>query len=200
MEKRRKSGILEGMDTSSPSHWPTLWRGESSGVLFDEFSLSKTQAGSGFFFAEKQEDAAWYACPGTAARPFVVDPGKCLDLRDPYHAYIQNPAVCALIDDLKSEFDEWVDRSSGEPGHPNDWLESGTLYDYEGNGQGQRWHTLFRLAWAHGFDSVVVHDATDGVDGRVATTWVVRTPSQIYPAPEPSVAPPKTAAKAPGLR
>lgn len=186
------------MDTPLPPHWPTLWRGESSGVLFDEFELSKTQAGSGFFFAEQKECAAWYACPGTQPRCFVIDPGQCLDLRDPYHAYIRNPAVRALIDDLKSGFDEWVDRSSGEPGHPNDWLEAGTLYDYEGTGQGQRWHTLFRLAWAHGFDSVVVHDATDGGPGEVATTWVVKNPDRIHPvsSPKPSAAP----SKLPGFR
>lgn len=101
----------------------------------------------------------------------------------------QNPVVRDLIDDLKDEFDEWVDRASGEECHPNDWLDAGTLYDYEGNGGGQRWHTLFRLAWAHGFDSVVLPDATDGVGDGVATTWVVRGSSQIHPVPQLEASP-----------
>lgn len=180
-----------------------MWRGESSGVLFDEFDLSKTNAGSGFFFAQNKEHAQWYAASGTQARCFTLDPGNCLDLRDPYGAYISNPVIRALIDDLKDEFDEWVDRSSGEEGHPNDWLESGTLYDYEGNGRGQRWNTLFRLAWAHGFDSVVLHDATDSARGEVATTWIVKDARQIHSGPEQKQKPePDSLAprRSPGLR
>lgn len=177
------------MDPSPPPHWPVLWRGESSGELFEQFDLTKTQAGSGFFFAEKRENAAWYAAPGTEPRAFRVDPGSCLDLRDAYGAYIRNPAVRKLIDDLRSEFEDWTDRASGEEGHPNDWLEAGTLYDYEDNGSGQRWHTLFRLAWAHGFDSVVLPDVTDGVGGEVAITWVVKDPAQIHPAPGHDMSP-----------
>ena len=157
--------------------------------MFEQFDLGKTMAGSGFFFAEEKENAAWYAAPGSEPRAFRIDPGNCLDLRDAYGAYIQNPAVRDLIDDLKGEFDEWVDRASGEEGHPNDWLDAGTLYDYEGNGGGQRWHTLFRLAWAHGLDSVVLPDATDGVGDGVATTWVVRGSSQIHPVPQLEASP-----------
>lgn len=161
------------------NNYQLVWRGESSGEMFDTFELSKTNAGCGFFFAQHKEHAQWYAAKGTQARAFLIDPGKCLDLRDVYAAYIRDQQVRNLIDALKAEFDEWVDRHSGEEGHPNDWIEAGTLYDYEGDGSGQRWNTLFRLAWAHGFDSVVVHDVTDG---EAAITWVVKDPSQIKPA------------------
>ena len=169
---------------SPPSHWPRVWRGESSGNLFETFDHAKTMAGSGFFFAQDQAHADWYAGGGTAARAFILDPGTILDLRDPYDAYIRNPKVRTLINALRDEFDEWVDRQSGEEGHPNDWLAAGNLYDYEGDGRGDRWHFLFRLAWAHGFDSVVIHDATDSPHGQLGTTWVVQDPARILPDPE----------------
>jgi hypothetical protein len=171
-----------------PSHWPRVWRGESSGELFDTFDLGKTDAQSGFFFAQDHALAQWYAGGDSQARAFIVDPGNTLDLQDAYHAFIQNAAVRALIDDLKAEFDEWIDRSSGEEGHPCDWLEAGTLYDYEGNGTGERWHTLFRLARRHGFDSVVLPDATSAMGRQAAITWVLFDPARILPDPERGLA------------
>lgn len=183
---------------SLPSHWPRVWRGESSGQMFDTFDHGKTMAGSGFFFAQEYEHAAWYARAGSRPRAFVLDPGRVLDLRDPYGAYIRDPDVRQVIDDLRDEFDEWIDRASGEEGQPADWLEAGTLYDYEGNGRGQRWHTLFRLAWTHGFDSVVVRDATDAPGGEVATTWVVKDAHQIHFVP--TAQPPGTDGPSSGMR
>lgn len=44
-------------------------------------------------------------------------------------------------------------------------------------------HPVDRLAWSHGFDSVVVRDATDAPGGEVATTWVVKEAHQIHFVP-----------------
>lgn len=163
-----------------PECWPRVWRGESSGILFEQFDLAKTNARCGFFFAQDHEHAQGYAGRGTTPRPFVLDVGKVLDLRDPYGAWIKNPEARQVIQDLRDDYDEWVDPTSGEPMEPCDFMEAGDLYNYD---LGQRWNRLFVLASLHGYDSVVIHDATDGCGSGLGTTWVVFDPSRIHPDP-----------------
>lgn len=152
-----------------------VWRGETSGEMFDTFDLARTMHGSGFFFAENRDHAVLYAKDGTEPRAFELRAQRVLDLTDPYAR-----SVRAFCDALRAEFDEWTDRYSGEPMALEDFLESGALYDYEGTGSGGRWHRLFRMAWAEGYDAVAVLDATDGVP--LSTVWVVAQPEQIRPA------------------
>lgn len=152
-----------------------LWRGESSGELYETFDRRKTTAGVGFFFAEDYQQAAFYAGRGTAPRGFHLKAANLLDLMDPY-----DPAVRAFVTEFQDEFDEWVDRYSGEPMSAFDFLDAGSLYDYEGTGSGTRWNALFRLAESQGYDAVVVRDQTDGVDAPV---WVVFEPGQVVHVP-----------------
>lgn len=170
---------------TSSTH-PLVWRGESSGVLFDEFDLSKTRCGVGFFFAHRHDHAAFYAGAGTEPRSFRLDPGTCLDLDDAYGTVTGNAKARQVIEALREEFDEWVDRRSGEAMDVVDFLEAGNLYDYEGTGSATRWNMLFTLAQDAGFDSVRVRDVTDGVSGEDAMVWVVFDPTRITACdPEP---------------
>ena len=167
-----------------PPHWPRVWRGESGGELFEVFDNAKTRHGVGFFFAQMKEQAQLYAAPGTQPRSFALDPGDVLDLRDPCRPGLPARAAQVLAA-VRAEFDEWVDRYSGEPMDLTDFLEAGTLYDYEGTGSGSRWNCLFQEAASAGFDSVVVRDQTDGVSGDDAVVWVVFDPARIHALADP---------------
>lgn len=162
-----------------PNEFPRVWRGESSGDLFEVFDNAKTQKGSGFFFAESFDHADSYAAAGTNPRSFVLDPGKVMDLRDPY-PLVRDPEASAVLRDLTESFDDWTCRASGEPRTVYDYLEAGDLYDYEGTGTGERWNLLFRLCHYAGYDSVVVRDYTDGVRGEDSVVWVVFDPERIH--------------------
>lgn len=154
-----------------------VWRGESSGVLYQDFDMSKTDHQCGFFFAEDKVQADQYAGRGTQARPFNLAARNVLDLTDPYA-----PAARAFLTEFQAEYDEWIDRFSGEPEDVFTLIENGYLYDYEGNASGARWNHMFRMAHANGFDAVRVMDATDGVNAPV---WVVYDPKQIIHAEMP---------------
>ena len=155
-----------------------VWRGEIGGELFDNFDLAKTQAKTGFFFAENKGQADSYAARGTKARAFHLHAERVLDLTDPY-----SPPNIDFIKAFAQEFDEWIDRVSGEEMDAFAFLEAGSLYDYEGTGHGNRWYQLFRFASGEGFDAVRVIDATDGL---VAPVWVVFEPDQIVKAEPPT--------------
>lgn len=160
---------------SEPGTPLVVWRGESSGFLFDEFDMDKTRARSGFFFAEDRHQAEWYAGAGTRARAFHLKASRVLDLRDPT-ALIKDSSFLTFLANYQAFFDEWVDRGSGEALDVLTAIEAGSLYDYEGDGSGERWHALFRCARNHGYDAVVAPDSTDGSTEPV---WVVFAPHQI---------------------
>ncbi len=162
-----------------------VWRGESSGVLFDAFDINQTNAGVGFFFAESEEHAKAYAAKGTEPRAFELDTGLVLDLRDVHQAW-RTPKMRAVLEEVRDCFDEWVCRYSGDNRDLLDYLEAGDLYDYEGTGSGQRWNQLFRSAKAAGFNSVCLPDYTDGVRGENSIVWVVFDPARIKPSMTPS--------------
>lgn len=176
-----------------PSEWPRVWRGESSGSQFTEFDMAKTRCGVGFFFAHRHDHANSYATPEAPARSFVLDPGRVLNLLDPYGT-IKDPQVTAILNEIRRSFDDWTCRESGEDRDLLDYLEAGDLYSYEGTGSAERWNQLFNEARGAGYDSVTVRDVTDGVSGDDAVIWVVFDPSRIHfdprPAPEP-VPPPR---------
>ena len=152
----------------------SVYRGESSGVLFDDFDRRKTNAGVGFFFAEAIGLARTYAKAGTPVREFSLTPERVLDLTD---VYACEPLQFILRYSL--EFDAWVDRYSGEcSSSATPWLESGMLYDYEGTGSGTRWNALFRLAEDEGYDAVRVIDHTDGGEGE-PIVWVIFDPDKV---------------------
>lgn len=151
-----------------------VYRGESTGNLFEKFDLRQTNAGVGFFFAEDRAEAEGYAKTSADVREFYLRGEKVLDLTDPY-----SPKNRAFLDTYRNEFDEWIDRYSGEEISPESMLEAGSVYDYEGTGSGRRWNRLFTTAEGMGYDAVRVIDATDGV---TAPVWVVFEPTQIKSA------------------
>lgn len=177
--RRHNEGMDQSYHSELPAHWPRVWRGENGGELFEQFDNDKTRCGVGFFFAVREDHAASYAGCGTQPRAFVLDPGNALDLRDPYHAQ-RDPAVAAVLNEVRAAYDDWTDRVSGEPMDLADFLEAGDLYNYEGTGTGERWNQLFAEARGAGFDSVLVRDQTDGVHGDDALVWVVFEPRQIH--------------------
>lgn len=154
--------ILPGPDGK---YW-SLWRGDSE--LFDEFDIGMTRAKVGFFFAEDRQQAEWYASPYLGR----------------YHLRAKNP-INLMDDSLETfqwmaefgkEYDEWIDRYSGESEDAAFFIQAGMLYNYEATGSGRRWNRLFDYARGQGHDAVIVLDATDGVTAAVV---VVFDPSQI---------------------
>lgn len=159
-----------------------VWRGETSGVMFDRFELAKTQRGTGFFFAEDKRQADFYAGCGSQARAFHLRGDRVLDLTEGLYRPDALSRTMAVVEMLREAFDDWTDRYSGEPADILALIETGSLYDYEGTGSGERWHRLFQIAAGLGYDAVRILDATDGV---VAPVWVVFEPGQIESATPP---------------
>lgn len=157
--------------------------------MFETFDAGKTRQGM-FFFAEDRRQAEFYAGHGSQPRAFHLRAGKVLELVDLW-APARIDETIRFLGAFGEEYDEWIDRGSGEPTDAGTLIESGSLYDYEGTGSGGRWTTLFRLAAAHGYDAVHVMDATDGV---VAPVWVVFRPEQIV-ACEAAITRPEVARK-----
>lgn len=151
-----------------------FWRGEGSGIHFNEFELAKTDCGVGFFFAEVKQQADQYAGRGSEARAFHLCSRNTLDLTDAYAKEADD-----FIQSYASEYDEWIDRRSGEKEDVHALIECGYLYDYEGDGSGSRWNHLFRMASGMGYDAVRVLDATDGITAPVC---VVFDPKQVIHA------------------
>lgn len=153
-----------------------FYRGESSGVLYTEFDPRMTQEKIGFFFAEGVEHAYRYAENGKVPpRAFHLRSDRLLDLTDPY-----SPACRSFVRAFRMEYDEWIDRASGETRELESFLEAGDLYAYDGWGA-ERWKHLFRFAGRNGYDAVRVLDTTDGVP--LSTVVVAMEKEQIEFAP-----------------
>lgn len=147
---------------------PVVYRGESTGEL-------RKDNGHPFFFAEHHEQAKLYAV-NTEPLCCVLKGKQVLDLTKlDYRA----PELRAFMDAVSQEFDEWIDRYSGEPRALADYLEAGDLYDYEGTGSATRWNKLFDIAFDMGYDTVRVLDCTDGTNHQAIPIWVVQSSSQI---------------------
>ena len=147
-----------------------VWRGDSEPV--DAYDRAKVRDG-GIFTTPDREGANGYARSGQA-RPMYVSAKKVLDLRDPY-----SPENRAFLKDYKREFSDWEDRQTGEITSPEDHLDRGDLFDYEGNWSGQRWRGLFNLAEHKGYDAVW---ANDTIDGQIKPSLVVFDPKNLKSA------------------
>lgn len=149
----------------------TFWRGETSGIHYQQFDLSKTDYAVGFFFAEEKEQADQYAGRGTHARPFHLCARNTLDLIDVY-----SPQAMEFIQDYAAKFESWIDRETGEDEDVFMLFQCGYLYDYEGDSSEERWNYVFKLAKEMGYDAVRVLDATAGLTAPVC---VVFNPEQV---------------------
>jgi uncharacterized protein len=148
---------------------PVVFRGEPDGAL--------RQAGDylhPYFFTETYAHAQLYG-RGTDPVLAVIQGNSFLDLTD---LSPTNPAHQKIIADLTAAFDDWICRISGEPRLPWGFIEAGDLYDYEGNGSGERWRRLLNLA-LDSYDAVCVLDGTDGTDRQPSKVWVTRERANI---------------------
>lgn len=136
--------------------------------------FDKNRSGGMFFFASDKKHAEYYkgGYYGSVGE-YYIKSENILDLTQ--INYKDKDKMKVLLDYI-NEYDEWIDRYSGEESNPLDLIESGYLYDYEGTGSGNRWRYLFKFAKNHGYDGVKIFDATDGVSD---VTYVVFDPGQI---------------------
>ncbi len=144
------------------------------GEVESEFSPTKSRRGF-FFFAQDRGAAEYYASSfrSRLVEAFLSSP-NILDLMNPYS--VENKD---FMSEYAEYYDEWVDRASGEKTSPQELIDAGTLWDYEGSGSGNRWYDLFALAKTMGYDGVKVNDITIGSD---EPTYVVFSPNQIKSA------------------
>lgn len=151
-----------------PTMSQVLYRGERDGEL-------RAENGHPFFFAEDHGQAKLYA-GRTDPLACVLSVRRLLDLTQIDY---RDSEMRALVDAVTQEFDEWIDRYSGEPRTLLEFLETGSLYDYEGTGSGTRWNKLFNIAFNMGYDTVRVLDCTDGTNHRATPVWAVKSRQQI---------------------
>ena len=144
-----------------------VYRGEQSGEEVTVFDPRKTREG-GFFFTPDKNVAASYARNGEL-RAFYIKAEKVLDLtRD-------SLAARRWVAKWAKSFDEWIDRQSGEEVDPFDVIESGRLFDYEGDWSSERWIDLQLSAKADGYDMLIAPDTHDGV----FSSYIVFDPKNI---------------------
>jgi len=122
------------------------------------------------FFTPDEEVAKYYGQNGHILKAHIAY-SKMLNLTNPY-----DRAVRDFINSYAEEYDEWIDRRSGEAVSVYDLLDSGTLHDYEGTGSGNRWYNLFAYARNMGYDLVVVNDVTIGTD---SPSYVLFDPANV---------------------
>ena len=149
-----------------------LWRGESGGELYSVFDGSKTNQRGLFFFATEKAHADSYA-RFSKPRSFYLSAQHVLDLRSIDYT---DKDTMRFLKEFAADFAYTEDRQTGEPVDIVECIESGTLYDLEGNGSGRAWTQLFNAAKYAGYDGVIVNDVTDGLCAPVA---VVFAPTQI---------------------
>ena len=144
------------------------------GEVESEFSPTKSRRGF-FFFAQDKGAAEYYASSfrSRLVEAFLSSP-NILDLMNPYS--VENKD---FMSEYAEYYDEWVDRASGEKTSPQELIDAGTLWDYEGSGSGNRWYDLFALAKTMGYDGVKVNDITIRSE---EPTYVVFSPTQIKSA------------------
>jgi hypothetical protein len=94
---------------------------------------------------------------------------------DPRLFYIKASKLLNLTDDTlpnmhwvekwAESFDEWIDKTSGDPMSAWDILQSGQLFDYEGTWSAERWMDLQATAENDGYDAVILpdYDSSHGV-------------------------------------
>lgn len=72
------------------------------------------------------------------------------DGKEPFSYYVKADKLLDLTQDSREardfinewakEYDDWTDRQSGEPIDPVDAVQSGMLFDYEGDWSSERWN------------------------------------------------------------
>jgi hypothetical protein len=146
---RRKIIAQEEYNFTPPIH---AYRGESSGEL-RPFDRQETNE-NGFFFTPNKDIASGYAM-GKEPNEFHLHGEKVLDLTN------DTPEAIEFIRNWASNWDDeydWVDRKTGEQRDPVEVVQSGELFDWEGDWSEQKWRDLQASAENAGYDIVVLPD------------------------------------------
>ncbi len=169
-----------------------VYRGESSGEIkpFDK-TLTREK---GFFFTPDQEIAQIYAGKTRKPSAFYIKADKVIDLTK------ETPEAEKFIREWAKAWEDegWIDRTTGEPVDPVEYVRSGQLFDYEGNWSGKRWKDVQATAEEEGYDAIILpdYDSAKGVFPSV----VAFKPEQIEKvkeAPLPAEAPAMAGVKEP---
>ena len=148
-----------------------VYRGDKYADEITEY-LDDKRREFGIFLTPEKSIASIYA-HGAEPRAFYVSAEKVLDLRQ------DTRAARKWVAEWAAEFDEWIDRRSGEDVDPFDEVQGGRLFDYEGDWSGRRWRSIQRTASADGYDAVWLLDHSN--DGPFDSLVVFR-PTQIKSA------------------
>lgn len=127
-----------------------VWRGDST--RFSEFDPRRRRE-FGVFTTPVKDVADKYAGKLGESRPYYVKPGRLLDLTK------ETPANTKWVNKWGKEagFD-FVDRETGETVTPWDALQSGRLFDWEGDWSSERWKDIQATAKQAGYDTVILPD------------------------------------------
>lgn len=120
---------------------------------FDRFD-PKTIKDGGFFFTPALEIAKSYTAGYGSVMEVFINAKRVLDVTDP-HA--PNQEMQDFITAYGEEFDEWVDRGSGEEMDVREFFY-GQLFDYEGDWSVERWRRLMWKAESAGYDAILALD------------------------------------------
>lgn len=135
---------------------------------FEKFDRSKTRE-EAFFFTPDKRVARIYA-RDREPRAYFLRAEKLIDL------FSESHKVQKFILKWAEDFDDWIDRRSGEEIDPRDVVASGELFDFEGDWSSYRWRSLQRHIQNNGYDGAALPDI-DG--GQVFPSIVVFKPNQI---------------------
>lgn len=150
-----------------------IYRGESSGARRDVYDRSKSRENA-IFMTPDRNVAKGYEKNGEP-RAFYVKADRLLDLTE------DTPEARKFITEWSKNWDEWVDRESGESIDPVDAVLDGRLFDYEGDWSSERWRDLQATALEN-HDAAYLPDWHDGPFKAL----IVRGGSQIKSATDNS--------------
>ncbi len=180
-----------------------FFRGEQSGSTHETFDRRKTRE-NGFFFTTDYEVASVYAGGRLSCEPraFFLRANRHIDL-------------CGEGEEQRKMIYEWAagydkedfrERASGEIMDPVDVVQSGHLFDWEGDWSSRLWRDLQAFAESKGYDAVTLPDL-DRSRGMIPSTvvfkpedvWLIKPVSEDLPevpslARAPRMAPQETMA------
>ncbi len=152
-----------------------FFRGEQSGSTHEVFDRKKTRE-NGFFFTSDYEVASVYAGGRLTGEPraFFLRADRHIDLRG------DGPEQRDLIYAWAARHDkeEFTERASGEIMDPVDVVQSGHLFDWEGNWSSKLWRDLQMFVEQKGYDAVTLPDL-DHDRGMIPST-VVFKPENVW--------------------
>ncbi len=145
-----------------------VYRGDAD-PHFHKFDRSKIRENA-FFFTPDKAIAKIYS-RHEEPREYYLSANKVLNL------FSDDQKTEKFIRCWAENFDEWIDRQSGEEIDPVQAVQDGQLFDYEGDWSGERWLDLQATIEDAGYDGAILPDY-DSATG-VFPSFIVFRPNQI---------------------